>query len=75
MFEYQEDSESDRKSFEEAIGLGATPRADPPPPIESTSPGLFGMTATQRLIVALLLLMAVCGLGLMCGLITGVFNL
>jgi hypothetical protein len=71
MLDNQQDSDSERKSFQEAIGLGSLPRTSTAMPGGSTPRGLFGMSATQRLIVAFLLLVAVCGLGMMCLLITG----
>ena len=71
MFDDLRDSDSDRKSFEEAIGLGPTASPQPQPRPRPASVGFLGMSAAQRLVVALLLLFAVCALGTMCLLATG----
>ena len=56
----------DEAQFQPAAGTAA-PRLG--------SPRLLGMTAPQRFLVALMLLLAVCSLGAMCLLITGKFGL
>jgi hypothetical protein len=71
MFDNLRESEGDRKEFEEAMGFGptATERsATPPRPAAS---GLLRTTPAQRLVLAILLLLAVCVLGTMCLLVTG----
>jgi hypothetical protein len=71
MFDNLRDSEDDRQSFQEAIGLGPASIAQPKPLPKPASGGLLGMSAPQRLVIALLLLLAVCVLGTMCLLVTG----
>ena len=71
MFDNLQESESERKDFEEAMGFGPTAsvrRAKPPGAAPS---GLLGTTPAQRLLLAILLLLAVCVLGTMCLLVTG----
>jgi hypothetical protein len=71
MFDNLRDSENDKQSFQEALGLGPTSSLQPELPPRPASRGLLGMSATQRLVIALLLLLAVSVLGTMCLLITG----
>jgi hypothetical protein len=65
------DAEKDRQSFQEAMGLGLTSVIPPESSPKPARRGLFGLSAAQRLVVALLLLLAVSVLGTMCLLITG----
>ena len=71
MFDNLSDSESDRQSFQEAIGLGPTLGSDPPSRTKPASGGLFGMSAAQRFLIAFLLLLSVIVIGTMCLLVTG----
>ncbi|MFH1183668.1 MAG: hypothetical protein V1755_01335 [Chloroflexota bacterium] len=71
MFDNLRDSEKDQRSFEEAMGLGPTSSAVPEARRRRSSRGLLGLSAGQRLVIALLLLLAVCVLGTMCLLVTG----
>ena len=71
MFDNLRESESERKEFEEAIGFGPTASVRPATPPRRAASGLLGTTAAQRLVLAILLLLAVCVLGTMCLLVTG----
>jgi len=71
MFDDLRDSEKDQRSFEEAMGLAPALVASADAPRRKSSGGLFGLSAGQRLVIALLLLLAVCVLGTMCLLVTG----
>jgi hypothetical protein len=66
---YEED---DTELFpEENVVRTTTPTAPPRKPIGK----IFGMTAIQRFIIAVMLMVAVCTLGAMCLLITGKIGL
>ena len=71
MFDNLRESESDRKEFEEAMGFGPTAAVRPQPPARPAASGLLRTTPAQRLVLAILLLLAVCVLGTMCLLVTG----
>jgi hypothetical protein len=59
---YEEDTEFPEDNVEVSVPL--TPK-------RRTSGKFLGMTATQRLIISIMLLVAVCTLGTMCLLLTG----
>ena len=59
--------EDDQAQFQPAAGTGA--------PISRKPTKFLGMTAQQRFIIAVLMMVAVCMLGMMCLLITGKFGL
>jgi len=59
----------DEAQFREAEGLTA------PPPRRATGGRILGMTPLQRFVLAFLMLIAVCGRGSMCLLITGRISL
>ena len=69
---YEEDDSN--LFFEGEESTLATTDAAPPPPRKKAG-RLFGMTATQRFIIAVMLMVAVCTLGTMCLLITGKISL
>ena len=71
MFDNLRESESDRQSFQEAIGFGPTSTVQQESARKPAPRGLLGLSAPQRLVIALLLLLAVCVLGTMCLLVTG----
>jgi len=71
MFDNLRESEKDRQGFEDAIGLGTTPSRRNEMPRKPVARGALGMSALQRLLVALLLLLAVAVIGTMCLLVTG----
>ena len=71
MFDNLSESEGDRKSLQEAIGFGPTSSSDSRSPARPASGGLFGMSAAQRFLIALLLLLSVIVIGTMCLLVTG----
>lgn len=71
MFDNPRDSEMDRRSFQEAIGLGPSSSSQATKTHKRPPRGLLGMSAPQRLVVAVMLLLAVCVLGTMCLLVTG----
>jgi hypothetical protein len=71
MFDNLREPENNRQSFQEAIGMGPALTPQPEPLPEPSRRGLPGMSAPQRFVIALLLLVAVVVLGTMCLLITG----
>lgn len=71
MFDNLRDSEDDRQAFQDAIGLASTPDIEQETARNPSSRGLLGMSAAQRLIIALLVLLAVIVIGTMCLLVTG----
>ena len=71
MFDNLRESEDDRRAFQEAIGLTEIPAVEPTPDRRRAPRGSFRMTAAQRLVIALLTLLAVVVLGTMCLLVTG----
>ena len=71
MFDNLRESESERQAFQDALGVVTTPSDADEAPRMPVSRGLFGMSAVQRLVVALLLLFAVGVIGTMCLLVTG----
>ena len=71
MFDNLRDSEDDRQAFQDAIGLAPTPDVEQEGAPKPSSRGLLGMSAAQRLIIALLVLLAVIVIGTMCLLVTG----
>jgi hypothetical protein len=74
MFDNPSEPEKENQSFQDALGFGALTNPAPAPPPATRQrppPGLLGLSALQRLVLALLLLVAVCVLGTMCLLITG----
>ena len=72
MFDNLREPANDQESFQDALGLGtvSTPVSAPAGPRKPVR-GFLGLLAPQRLVLALLLLLAVCVLGSMCLLITG----
>ena len=74
MFDNPSEPDNENQSFQDALGFGTltNPAPTPPPaPRKRAAPGFLGLSAVQRLVLALLLLLAVCVLGTMCLLITG----
>jgi len=71
MFDDLRPSDQENQSFEEAIGLGTPVSFEPAVARSAGSKGFLGLTAVQRFVLSLLLLLAVCVLGTMCLLITG----
>ncbi len=73
MFDDLREPEKEQQSFQDALGLGAPPRAVSAPAAAPSRPvrGFLGLSAPQRFVLALLVLLAVCVLGTMCLLITG----
>lgn len=71
MFDSLREPENDQKSFEEAMGFGPTATVKPETRSKAAARGLFGLSAFQRFVLALMLLLAVVVLGTMCLLITG----
>jgi hypothetical protein len=71
MYENPIDSEANQPSFEKAMGFDTATASESPPAYPPARTGLFGLSAAQRLVLSLLVLMAVCVLGTMCLLITG----
>ncbi len=72
MFDDLREPEKDQQSFQDALGLG-TPASRASVPAAQPRPvrGFLGLSAPQRFVLALLMLLAVCVLGSMCLLITG----
>lgn len=71
MFNELRDSDRERQSFQEAMGLGTTSEPGAETRTKRSARGLLGMSAGQRLLIALLLLMSVVVIGTMCLLVTG----
>jgi hypothetical protein len=74
MFDSPSEPDKQNQSFEESLGFGqlANPAPVPSPTTRPPSPARFlGLSALQRLVLALLLLLAVCVLGTICLLVTG----
>ncbi len=71
MVDNLRESESDRQAFQEAMGLGSSSAPEREPPRLVARSSFLGMSPPQRLVIALLLLLAVCVLGTMCLLVTG----
>jgi len=72
MFDGLRDPENDRQSFQEAMGFGPTASVQTPVKPGPARKGLLGMSAAQRFVLALMLLLAVSVLGVMCLLVAGV---
>ena len=70
MFDNLRQQANDTPFYEEESKFQQPSRGNIPPPNKSSGK-LLGMTATQRFIVAVMLLIAVCVLGSMCLLLTG----
>ncbi len=71
MVDNLRESESDRQAFQEAMGLGSSSAPERERPRLVARSSFLGMSPPQRLVIALLLLLAVCVLGTMCLLVTG----
>lgn len=72
MFDDLREPDKESQSFQDALGLGTVTTTTPAPSTRTRSArGFMGLSAGQRLVLALLLLLAVCVLGTMCLLITG----
>lgn len=72
MFDDLREPDKENQAFQDALGLGTVSSATPVPAARPRSArGFLGLSAPQRLVLALLLLLAVCVLGTMCLLITG----
>ena len=72
MLDNLREPNKDNESFQDALGLGQPPKVDPQAAMQPpTKRGFLGLSAPQRFVLALLLLVAVCVLGMMCLLITG----
>jgi hypothetical protein len=72
MFDDLREPDKEEDSFQDALGLGGTVTAAPTAPQRARrTAGFLGLSAAQRFVLALLLLLAVCVLGTMCLLITG----
>jgi hypothetical protein len=71
MFDNLREQADSGASFGEEEALGASQGLDEPAVPGSNRRLFLGMTAPQRLIIAVLVLVAVCVLGTMCLLVTG----
>jgi hypothetical protein len=72
MFDDLREPENEQQSFQDALGLGTVSSTVAAPAARARPVrGFLGLSAPQRLVLALLLLVAVCVLGSMCLLITG----
>jgi hypothetical protein len=72
MFDDLREPDKEAQSFQDALGLGTISSTESTPAARPRSiRGFLGLSASQRLVLALLLLLAVCVLGSMCLLVTG----
>lgn len=71
MFDSLRDQPDGEPSLNAESGIVGDPTFDISPARPSPGGLFLGMTAAQRLIIAVLLLIAVCALGTMCLMITG----
>jgi hypothetical protein len=72
MFDDLREPEKKDQSFQDALGFGTVGSSEQAPVARPRSAaGFLGLSAAQRFVLALLLLLAVCILGTMCLLITG----
>jgi hypothetical protein len=70
MFDGLRNDASDTSGFDEQVEF--FPEDKPAAPVRRRKSGQFlGMTAQQRLLIAVMLMIAMCVLGMMCMLITG----
>ncbi len=71
MFESLREPGSGESSPEGSTSFGLEPGLETPPAAAAPGGLFLGMTASQRLIIAILLLVSVCALGTMCLMVTG----
>jgi len=71
MFDNLRESEGEQRSFEESMGFGPASPIEPQGRSRRASAGLLGLSAAQRLVIAVLVLFAVTVIGTMCLLVTG----
>ncbi len=71
MFDSLRDQSNNDSAQHEADSLSGDPGFDTPSAPSLAGSSLLGMTAAQRLIIAVMLLVSVCVLGTLCLLITG----
>jgi hypothetical protein len=71
MFDDLRESAAEPQSFEEAIGFGPGATIKRVAPTKPRARGLLGLSPIQRLVLAFMVMLAVCVLGTMCLLITG----
>lgn len=74
MFDGLRKDASDTSGFDEPVGFFPEDKKTAAAPVRRRKPGQFlGMTAPQRFLIAVMLMIAVCSLGAMCMLMTGKF--
>jgi hypothetical protein len=71
MFDNLRDPANTNPTPDETAGIHEVPLSYVPPPNESSQRRFLCMTAPQRLIVAVLMMISACVLGAMCLLVTG----